>query len=580
MASVTVTLGVTMLLVAVIAVTVFGASIRIVPAARPEALHASLRALPSVRHSPVTRPAFPATGLPLPSSEPQSYTAIPNPSEVSSRVALSCTATNWPFFGVSAPVGHFAFSVIDSTVTTAFARPRVWERSVGEPTWSVTGASDFQVVVGDGSALDVSTVTPGGALRAHDAIATVHTTARAAAGKARMGSFCGPSPAPGRRTRRVWATNGLMLYATQARVHLDHIVANLEAVRAHVGERAVLLAIKANAYGHGAVPVARAVEASGAADWFGVATVPEGVELREAGVTLPILKLSPAFEPELEAAVSARLVLTVVDEAGVMAAERAATRVGKAAEVHVKIDTGMRRIGVQPERAAALAGLAEAQPHLRLTGVFTHFAASDDPSQDAFTASQLARFRTAVDEVVAQLGRELPYVHAANSGGVLAHPESWGTLVRPGIMAYGHYPDPATPRTVELLPGMTWASRVSFVKRVAEGETVSYGRTWTAPRDTTVATVPVGYGDGFSRLNSNRGHMLVRGRRYPIAGRVCMDQTMIDVGDDEVAVGDEVVLVGSQGDETITATEVAEVMGTIPYEVTCLVAPRVTRLYD
>ena len=371
-----------------------------------------------------------------------------------------------------------------------------------------------------------------------------------------------------------------MLYATHARVHLDHIVANLRAVKARVGDRAVLLAIKANAYGHGAVPVAQAVEAAGAADWLGVATVPEGIELRQAGITLPILKLSQVFETELEDAVRARLVLTLVDEATVLAAEHVAAARGVTAEVHVKVDTGMRRIGVEPDRAAALARLTEDQPHLALTGIFTHLPASDEPAQDAFTAAQLVTFGRVVDEVTAAIGRVLPYVHAANSGGVLAHPDSWGTMVRPGVMAYGHYPDPATPRTVDLLPGLTLATRVSFVKRVRAGETVSYGRTWTAPKDTTIATVPIGYADGFSRLNSNAGHLLVRGRRYPVVGRVCMDQTMVDAGDDHVAVGDEVVAIGIQGSEQITATEVAQVMGTIPYEVTCLITPRVTRLYE
>ena len=371
-----------------------------------------------------------------------------------------------------------------------------------------------------------------------------------------------------------------MLYATHARVHLDHIVANLRAVRERVGDRAVLLAIKGNAYGHGAVPVAQAVAREGAADWFGVATVPEGVELREAGITAPVLKLSHAFDDELEEAVRAGLVLTVVSPATVLAAERAAAALGATCEIHLKVDTGMRRIGVEPEGAAALALLAEEQPHLALTGIFTHLPASDDPAQDQFTQGRLRTFARVVDEVSTAIGRSLPYVHAANSGGVLAHPDSWGTMVRPGIIAYGHYPDPATPRTVDLLPGLTFASRVSFVKRVRAGETVSYGRTWTAPADTTIATVPIGYADGFSRLNSNRGHLLVNGRRYPVAGRVCMDQTMIDVGDDEIAVGDEVVAIGAQGGEEITATEVAGVMGTIPYEVTCLITRRVTRLYD
>ncbi len=371
-----------------------------------------------------------------------------------------------------------------------------------------------------------------------------------------------------------------MLYATHARVHLDHIVANLEAIRARVGDAAVLLAIKANAYGHGAVQVATAVEAAGAADWLGVATVPEGVELRDAGIRLPILKLSQAFEEELPAAVAAGLVLTVVDETTARAADAAAGAQGGVVEVHVKVDTGMRRIGVQPEGAAALARLAEDLPNVRLTGIFTHLPASDDPTQDAFTEAQLVTFERVVDEVTAAIGRRLPWVHAANSGGVLAHPRSWGTMVRPGVMVYGHYPDPATPRTVDLLPGLSLVSRVSFVKRVEPGETVGYGRTWTATRETTIATVPIGYADGFSRLNSNRGHVLVRSRRYAIAGRVCMDQTMVDLGDDPVEVGDEVVADGSQGAERITATEVAQLMGTIPYEVTCLVTPRVTRLYD
>ncbi len=576
----TVTFGVTIVLVAVIAVTVGGASTRSVPAALPDASQASFSADPSVTQSPVTKPVLLATVLPFPSSEAHWYTAMPKPSDVSSRVALSFTAMNWPFWGFVAPVGHFAFSVIDSTVTTALARPRVWERSVGAPTLSVTGASDFHVVVADGSAVGEGLGTPGGAVRAHAARVTVQTAARTVAGKARIPTLCGGRRGLVRRTRRRWATNGLMLYATHARVHLDHIVANLRGVRARVGDRAVLLAIKGDAYGHGAVQVARAVVRAGAADWFGVATVPEGVELRRAGITAPILKLSHAFDEELEEAVRARLVLTVVSEATVLAAERVAAQVGVTCEVHLKVDTGMRRIGVEPQEAPGVARLIDEQPHLSLTGVFTHLPASDDPAQDDVTHSQLRTFAGVVQEVSAAIGRELPYVHAANSGGVLAHPESWGTMVRPGILAYGHYPDPTTPRTVDVLPALTLASRVSFVKRVRAGETVSYGRTWSAVRDTTVATVTIGYADGFSRLNSNRGHLLVRGRPYPVAGRVCMDQTMIDVGDDEVAVGDEVVAIGSQGTEQISATEVAGVMGTIPYEVTCLITRRVTRLYD
>ncbi len=373
--------------------------------------------------------------------------------------------------------------------------------------------------------------------------------------------------------------NEPVLYATSAQVHLDHIEANLRAIRERVGDRFVLVAVKANAYGHGAAQVASMIERTGVADWLGVATVPEALELRAVGISIPILKLSQAFPEELVAAVEAGVVLTVVDEASADAAQQAAASVSTTAEVHVKVDTGMRRIGVEPPDAPALAAYVARQPNLHLTGIFTHLPVSDTPLQDPFTEDQSDRFADVVGEVEAAIGAPLPYVHAANSGGVLAHPSTWHTMVRPGIMAYGSYPDPATPRTVDLLPGLSLTTRVSYVKRVRQGETVGYGRTWTAPADTTIVTIPVGYGDGYSRLLSNRGEVLIGGSRRPIAGRVCMDQTMVDVGDDPVRVGDPVTLIGTQGGQQITASDVAAWMGTIPYEVTCLLTDRVTRTY-
>ncbi|MDO5628118.1 MAG: alanine racemase, partial [Mobilicoccus sp.] len=344
---------------------------------------------------------------------------------------------------------------------------------------------------------------------------------------------------------------------------------------------AVLMAVKADAYGHGAVVVSRDVQAAGLVDAFGVATVPEGIELREAGITLPILKMSHVFAEEVAAAIAADLEIAVVDETGIDAAEAAAREAGVVARCHLKLDTGMGRIGARPEAAPDLAARVEASDHLHLRGVFTHFPVSDTPAEDAFTTQQIATFHAAVRSVEDRLGRGVEVVHLANSGGVLAHPDCWASMVRPGIMTYGYYPDATTPHTVDLRPAITWATRISFLKQVRAGETVGYGRTWTAHQDTWIATMPVGYGDGYDRHLSNRGTVLIGGERYPIAGRVCMDQTMIDVGPSpRVAVGDEVILLGTSGDLSYTASDMAADLGTISYEVTCAIAPRVQRVYE
>lgn len=365
---------------------------------------------------------------------------------------------------------------------------------------------------------------------------------------------------------------------TLATTRLDHIASNLAAIRAHVGPRRVMVSVKADAYGHGAVEVSRHLQQTGLADQFGVATVSEGVELRRAGITGPILKLSVARGPEVAVAAAHDLALVVVDEASIRETGEAGQAERRDVEVHLKIDTGMRRIGCEPEDASRLAALISQTPGVRLVGVMSHLPVSDDPEGSDFTASQIARFRDLASALEAEHGQLTK--HLANSGGILAHPDSWFDLVRPGVMAYGNYPDPQTPRTVPLLPGLEWRSRVTFVKRIRAGETVGYGRAWVAASDTWVATVAVGYGDGYSRLLSNRGRMLVNGRSYPIAGRVSMDQTMIDLGPEPlVSVGDEVVLLGRSGDEVITAAELAELEGTISYEVTCAVGRRVAREY-
>jgi len=371
-----------------------------------------------------------------------------------------------------------------------------------------------------------------------------------------------------------------MLYQTHLVIHLDHIRANLLAIRAAIGPaRKLLIAVKANAYGHGAVAVSRMAEAAGV-DWLGVATVPEGLQLREAGIGLPILKLSPAFPEEMEAAVAGAITLAVCDRANASALEAVCAARNAVASVHLVIDTGMARIGVQPPDAPGMASfLAEHCPHLRIQGAFTHLPVSD-AADPAYTEAQILRFRSAVAAVEAALGHRLELVHCANSGAVLGHPEGLMDLVRPGIMIYGFYPDPGTPRSIPLLPGLSFLTRVSFLKKVPAGTRVGYGLTWSAPADTWIATLPVGYADGFNRLFSNRGRVLVRGRSYPVVGRVCMDQTMVDLGPDTpVQVGDEVVLIGRSGDAEITVDEWAAALGTITYEVTCQINARVERVY-
>ncbi len=372
-----------------------------------------------------------------------------------------------------------------------------------------------------------------------------------------------------------------MLYQTHARVHLGNIRRNLEGIRAAVGPgRKVLVAVKANGYGHGAVEVSK-VAAEAGMDWLGVATVPEGLELRRAGIGLPILKLSPAFPEEMDAAVSGAMALAVCERANIDAAQRAASAAGKTVLVHLKVDTGMGRIGVPADEATDLAlHIERACPSLCLEGVFSHLPVSDE-RDGAYTRSQVARFKAVVDAVNGALGRRLDLAHCSNSGAVLGHEEAWMDMVRPGIMAYGHYPDEGTPRTIPLFPGMSVLTRLSFVKKVSAGTNIGYGRTWTATRDTYIGTIPAGYADGFNRLFSNRGRALVDGKSCPIVGRVCMDQSMIDLGPETGArVGDEVVLMGRSGREEIPCEEWAKALGTITYEVTCQINARVERIYD
>ncbi len=375
-----------------------------------------------------------------------------------------------------------------------------------------------------------------------------------------------------------------MLYQTHVRVHLGNIRANIEGIRKAVGPaRKVLLAVKANVYGHNAVEVSLMAERSGLADWLGVATVPEGVELRKAGLRLPILKFSPTFPEEMAAAVENEITLAVCERSNIEALQAVCIATGKQARVHLKVDAGMGRVGVPAEDAPGLALLVEREcPDLYLEGVFTHLPVSDEPAQAPYTRNQIVRFKDAIAEIVNAMGRTPELVHCSNSGAILGYEEGWLSMVRPGIMIYGpYYSDETRPTSIPLFPGLSFYTRLSFIKKIKAGTRIGYGLTWAAPEDTWIGTLPVGYADGFSRHFSNRGRVLVNGKSHPIVGRVCMDQSMIDLGPEtDVRVGDEAVLIGRSGNQEITTFEWAQVLETNPHEVTCQINPRVLRLYD
>lgn len=337
--------------------------------------------------------------------------------------------------------------------------------------------------------------------------------------------------------------------------------------------------VKAYGYGHGPVRTAEAALAGGAT-WLGVALVEEGAALRRAGITEPVLVLSEPPVEAMEAVVALELTPAVYTQAGVEAAAKAVALGGsdRRLPVHVKVDTGMHRVGASPSDAVQVALAVAQRPELRLEGVWTHFAVADEPGHP-FTAEQSARLHRVVDEL-GRLGIRPPLVHACNSAGAITQPGARHDLVRCGIALYGLAPSRELEGRLDLRPALSLKARVSYAKTVAAGERVSYGLRYAVHRASTVATVPIGYADGVPRrLGEVGGEVVLRGRRRPIAGSVTMDQITVDCGDDDVEAGDEVVLLGQQGAERITAWDWAERLGTIAYEIVCGIGPRVPRRY-
>lgn len=335
----------------------------------------------------------------------------------------------------------------------------------------------------------------------------------------------------------------------------------------------VMAVVKSGAYGHGAVPVAKAA-LDGGATWLGVALVEEGLELREGGIDVPILVLSELPRGSEKDALTSGLTPTVYSEEGVAAVAEAARAVGRSTAVHLKLDTGMHRVGVWPPHAAPSFARRIVDAGLSVEGLWTHFATSE--SDDHTTREQLGLLLEAAAAVRAA-GIEPALLHAANSAATIRLPETHLDLVRPGAAIYGLAAGPGLDDGLQ--PALTWRSAVTMVKRLPAGERISYGHTYALERETTIATVPVGYEDGYARLLSNRGEVLIRGARRRVAGTITMDQLLVDCGDDDVASGDDVVLLGAQGGERITAEELAGHIGTIGYEIVCAISERVPREY-
>ena len=364
---------------------------------------------------------------------------------------------------------------------------------------------------------------------------------------------------------------------TYAEIDLDRLAANYRSVERAVGGAGMLPVLKANAYGHGLLPVARLLESLGAAG-LAVAFLEEGALLREAGIRCPILVMGGIDVSQIPHFLRYDLTITASSVEKLREVDRTASAMGTTARVHLKVDTGMGRIGMRPDTAPAMfrAGLEAA--NVEVEAVYSHFATADraDPTQ---TGEQLERFRRAVS-FYPDLGLALPKLHIANSGAILQHPDSHLDLVRPGILLFGIYPSDEAPRTIDVRPVLAWKSRVVFFKVQRSGQPVGYGAAWRPAGDTRVVTVPAGYGDGYFRALSGRGRVLIRGRQRPIVGGICMDQFMVDIGPGgEAYNGDEVVLIGRQGDRSITATDLARWADTIPYEVLTNINTRVDRRY-
>ncbi|MFH0976966.1 MAG: alanine racemase [Spirochaetota bacterium] len=369
-----------------------------------------------------------------------------------------------------------------------------------------------------------------------------------------------------------------MLRKTFAEINLKAIKNNIKALKEKAGnDKKVLLPVKADAYGHGIVDVSRYVEKNNIIDMLGVATLDEGVNLRNAGIKVPILVLGLIIPDEESTGVilDYNLTQTIADRRLAEKISEAAMLKGKKARLHLKVDTGMGRIGCKPEEAVRIVKEISSLEFIELEGICSHFPVADEKNTE-FTNKQINIFSKILIQIQKE-GFDIPLKHISNSAGIVSFPDAALNMIRPGIMSYGYLPASGMKLyDIKLEPAMTLKSCIVFSKRVAKGVPLCYGLAYTAPEDSNIATVAIGYGDGYSRFLSNKAKVIIKSKIYPVAGRVTMDQILINLGDDEYPLGEEVILFGR---DNITVDTVAEWIGTISYEVTCGISKRVPRVY-
>lgn len=367
-----------------------------------------------------------------------------------------------------------------------------------------------------------------------------------------------------------------------AQIDLDAITDNILNINGNTNPQTKLLAvIKTDGYGHGSVPIARCLEKFDFMYGYAVATVEEAFILRKSGIALPILILGYTFPYSYEEMIQENISPTVFRSDMLKALSEAAEKAGKAAKVHIKVDTGMSRIGIAPDDAGLdFVKEAMAMPGIEIEGIFTHFARADETDKSS-ALKQLEVFQAFIGRIEKELGLVIPVKHCSNSAGIVEMPQANMDVVRPGIILYGLRPsDEVSQEIVTLRPALSLHSHVVYIKEIHQGQSVSYGGTFTAQHTMRIATIPVGYGDGYPRMLSGKGFVLIHGKKAPILGRVCMDQFMVDVTDiDDVKEGDLVTLIGTDGEETITAELLGELSGRFNYELVCDLGRRIPRVY-
>lgn len=366
------------------------------------------------------------------------------------------------------------------------------------------------------------------------------------------------------------------LNKTYAEINLNHLAENFSNIRERVAPSEILAVVKADAYGHGAIPVSCKLQQIGVRN-FAVARLPEAIELQSAGIDGNILIFGGLGTDEIEESVARGIRITLTNHENYHDACGAAQKLSTIAHVHVKVDTGMGRVGFSAEKAADLIRNILENPHIRVEGIYSHFATADCRDK-SYALVQLRRFRE-IRNSIRKFCPNPPKFHLANSGAILDLPEAWFDMVRPGICLYGHYPTTETTESIPLKQVMTLKTIVSQIRALPKGTPISYGCRYVTEKNTRIAVLPIGYADGIHRTFTNKGQVMIRGKLYPVVGTVTMDQIMIDVGDSDVSNGDVVIFWGNSPEGILQATKVAERVGTISYELCCSVSKRIPRVY-